>query len=147
MIRIIETEANYEAGVALMRSTLVEMKKGISYSSEDIEYMLSLIDALKEENLKIHQQVYAFESRRYGGNKALFCELEELLATEREKALKREKFEKEGFDNMSREELLEYIKTNMSVGGTPEKREEPEFRIKEDEAEKDKDDAVENKND
>lgn len=147
MIRIIETEANYEAGVALMRSTLVEMKKGISYSSEDIEYMLSLIDALKEENLKIHQQVYAFESRRYGGNKALFCELEELLATEREKALKREKFEKEGFDNMSREELLEYIKTNMSVGGTPEKKEEPEFRIKEDEAEKDKDDAVENKND
>lgn len=147
MIRIIETEANYEAGVALMRSTLVEMKKGISYSSEDIEYMLGLIETLKEENLKIHQQVYAFESRRYGGNKALFCELEELLTTEREKALKREKFEKEGFDNMSREELLEYIKTNMSVGGTPEKKEEPEFRIKEDETEEDKDDAVENKND
>lgn len=147
MIRIIETEANYEAGVALMRSTLVEMKKGISYSSEDIEYMLGLIETLKEENLKIHQQVYAFESRRYGGNKALFCELEELLTTEREKALKREKFEKEGFDNMSREELLEYIKTNMSVGSTPEKKEEPEFRIKEDETEEDKDDAVENKND
>lgn len=143
MIRIIETEANYEAGVALMRSTLVEMKKGISYTSEDIEYMLGLLDTLKEENLKIHQQVYAFESRRYGGNKALFCELEELFATEREKALKREKFEKEGFDNMSREELLEYIKANMPVDGTPEKKEEPEFRIKEDD--KDKDDAVEDK--
>lgn len=147
MIRIIETEANYEAGVALMRSTLVEMKKGISYTSEDIEYMLGLIDTLKEENLKIHQQVYAFESRRYGGNKALFCELEELLTSEREKALKREKFEKEGFDNMSREELLEYIKANMQVCGTQEKKEEPEFRIKEDEAEGDKDDAVVNKND
>lgn len=147
MIRIIETEANYEAGVALMRSTLVEMKKGISYTSEDIEYMLGLIDTLKEENLKIHQQVYAFESRRYGGNKALFCEIEELLTLEREKALKREKFEKEGFDNMSREELLEYIKANMQVGGTQEKKEEPEFRIKEDEAEGDKDDAVVNKND
>lgn len=139
MIRIIETEANYEAGVALMRSTLVEMKKGISYTSEDIEYMLELIDTLKEENLKIHQQVYAFESRRYGGNKALFCELEELLTTEREKALKREKFEKEGFDSMSREELLEYIKANMPVGDT-QKKDEPEFRIKEDETKED--DAV-----
>lgn len=143
MIRIIETEANYEAGVALMRSTLVEMKKGISYTSEDIEYMLGLIDTLKEENLKIHQQVYAFESRRYGGNKALFCELEELLASEREKALKREKFEKEGFDNMSREELLEYIKANMPIDGIPERKEEPEFRIKEDN--EDKDDAVKDK--
>lgn len=108
MVYIIETDQNFEAGIALCNKVVKDLNKGIIMAEEDLEYFEKLCENVSIINKNVHKDVMDTENRRYGGAKSACDDLKKLIE-ERRKASKKE--EEIDFNKMSKEELIAYIKS------------------------------------
>lgn len=109
MVYIVNTHSSYEAGVALCNKALKELNKGVEYDIEDIRFLEDLTENVYLENQKIHREVTDRENRRYGGNKAVCENLKEIV--DRLLDAERNKPKEPDFEAMSKDELIQYIKS------------------------------------
>lgn len=111
MYYIVETEQNYEAAVALCNKIVRELNKGVVIVKEDLLEYKAIAERVIAINKDIHKSVQDVENRRFGGNKSI-CEMllnliEERLSTAPEP-------NKIDFEKMTKQELIDYIKSNSS---------------------------------
>lgn len=118
MIYLIETDYTYEALVALLNKTLKELNKGTTYDVNDLMLTRDYITAVENTNRLIHKKVVDLENKRYGGHKSICVDLTVIIDDLINKAKQEPK--QPDFENMTREELLAFIKERELDKDKPE---------------------------
>lgn len=112
MIKIIETNDNYEALIALFKVVNKELASGVEYEKEDLERFLEMCEEAEKANSDIHRRVIDFENKRFGGNKISIIEVRKRINERLSNMSKMDRLKRVDFDSMSKDELLDFIKGN-----------------------------------
>lgn len=112
MIKIIETNDNYEAVIALFKVINKELASGVEYEKDDLLRFQNMCDEAEKANIEIHKNVIDFENKRFGGNKISIIEVRKRINERLADMSKMDRLKRVDFDSMSRDELLDFIKDN-----------------------------------